>query len=322
MGNDWQLAVDNETAMIISASRRTDIPAFYSQWFFNRLTEGEVMVRNPMNPKQVSRICLDPGRIDAIVFWTRNPRPMLDRLDRLDRCPFYFLFTVTPYGKNLEPGLPPREQIIATFKQLSRRIGRERVVWRYDPILLTGRIDENVHLKQFTEIAQKLAPYTERCIISFLDMYNKCKRNLKGFNIIDLEHDPDRQRRIGEMLGAVAKENGIELNTCAQEIDLKDIGIGQGKCIDDQLLERISGCPMVTRKDRNQRKNCRCIESIDIGAYDSCSHLCLYCYANTAPGAVRLNINRHDPESPLLIGTLSGDEKITQRVAKSFKTIS
>lgn len=307
--------------MIISASRRTDIPAFYSRWFFNRIKAGEVMVRNPMNPKQVSRISLDPGLVDAIVFWTRNPRPMLDHLDLLDRYPYYFLFTITSYGEDLEPGLPPGDDITATFMELSRRIGRERVVWRYDPILLTDRIDENHHLRHFTAMAAKLAPYTKRCIISFLDMYNKCKRNLKGINIMDLEHHQTQQRRIGEMLAPVAKEKGIELTTCAEEIDFSDLGIGHGKCIDDRLIERISGNSLETREDKHQRKTCRCVESIDIGAYNTCNHLCLYCYANTGTEAVRRNIALHDPSSPLMMGRLSGDEKISLRKIKSFKKI-
>lgn len=303
--------------MIISASRRTDIPAFYSQWFLNRLKEGFVMVRNPMNPRAVSKIDLNPELIDCIVFWTRNPRPLAARLDELADYRYYFLFTITPYGEELEKNLPPKDQVIDCFIYLSRRIGKERVIWRYDPVLLHGDINLEYHRRQFEYIADRLGSHTEKCITSFIDMYKKCERNLKGFNIREL--NPEEMARIIEMLSPIARGNGIELVTCAEEMDFSGLGTGHGKCIDDALISRICGYPLTVTKDSHQRKTCNCVESIDIGAYNTCDHGCLYCYANSDAITVKRNRALHDPESPLLIGKLSGEEKIVERKIESFR---
>lgn len=305
--------------MIISASRRTDIPAFYSRWFLNRLKEGFVMVRNPMNPSLVGKIPLNPGLTDCIVFWTKNPANMMDQLDQLKGYHYYFLFTITAYGSDLERHLPPKDEVIDTFSQLSQRIGKERVIWRYDPILLNDTIDEDYHRRRFHHIANRLHSYTERCIISFIDMYKKCERNLKGFNIKELNND--EMVRMAEMLHPLAERYGIRMVTCAEEIDLSAVGIHHGKCIDEELISRITGYELEVKKDLHQRKTCRCVESIDIGAYNTCPHICLYCYANSDPRTVRQNAARHNPESPLLFGELSGEEKVVERKIESFKKV-
>jgi hypothetical protein len=305
--------------MIISASRRTDIPAFYSQWFFNRLDQGLVLVRNPMNPHQVSRISLDPRLIDCIVFWTKNPREMMPHLDRLENYLYYFLFTLTPYGPELERYLPPRAEVIDTFIRLSQRIGKERVIWRYDPIILTDQMDEEYHYRHFQAIAGKLHHHTERCIISFLDLYRKCERNLAGINIVQAE--PEEMARLAGRLREVAKGYQIEMVTCAEELSLSAQGIDHGKCIDEELIYRIGGVRLEVGKDKHQRKLCRCVESIDIGAYNTCPHICHYCYANADPGAVGKNRSRHYPDSPLLLGKISSQDKIVERkIASARKT--
>jgi hypothetical protein len=303
--------------MIISASRRTDVPAFYSQWFLNRLKQGYVMVRNPMNPQLVSKVPLNPNLIDCIVFWTKNPRAMMKKLDQLKGYNYYFLFTITSYGRDLERRLPKKEEIIDTFIELSQRIGKERVIWRYDPILITHTIDKDHHQHHFDCIAKRLTSHTDRCIISFLDMYKKCERNLKGFYIKKL--DSDEMFHLAEMLNRIARKYHIEMATCAEEIDLSPIGIDHGKCIDDDLISRICGCQLDVKKDRHQRKTCYCVESIDIGAYNTCNHICLYCYANSDARIVKQNIALHNPESPLLFGDLSGNERIIERIIESFK---
>ena len=305
--------------MIISASRRTDIPAFYSQWFFNRLDQGFVLVRNPMNPQQVSKISLDPKLIDGIVFWTKNPRGMMPHLDRLKKYPYYFLFTITSYGPELERYLPPKDELIDTFIRLSDRVGKERVIWRYDPILVTDEIDEEYHYRHFAAIAGKLRHYTERCITSFLDLYKKCERNLEDFNIVQLE--PEAMIRLAGTLKEVANRYHIEMVTCAEEISLSTVGIGHGKCIDDELIYRISGARLEVGKDKHQRKTCRCVESIDIGAYNTCPHICLYCYANSDARVVRGNVARHDPGSPLLLGRISSQDRIVERKIASSRKI-
>ena len=303
--------------MIISASRRTDIPAFYSEWFLNRLEQGFVLVRNPMNPQMVSKVNLNPDLIDCIVFWTKNPRPLMKHLHRLRDYHYYFLFTVTPYGRDLERNLPPKEEIIDTFIELSETIGKERVIWRYDPILLNDTVDEAYHRRFFESTAERLQGRTERCIISFIDMYKKCERNLKGFNIEEL--NSGEMIRMVEILHPPAKRYGIEMVTCAEEIDLSALGVDHGKCIDGELISRICGHPLDVKKDGHQRKTCGCVESIDIGAYNTCNHICLYCYANSDPRRVEQNMALHNPDSPLLLGELSGDEKVTERLIESFK---
>lgn len=301
--------------MIISASRRTDIPAFYSQWFFTRLEEGFVMVRNPMNPRMVSNVSLSPELLDCIVFWTKNPLPMMDKLDRLQKIPFYFLFTITPYDQNIEKNLPAKETILNTFAKLSGQIGKERVIWRYDPVLLSREIDEAYHLRHFNVMARQLAPYTERCITSFLDMYKKCRRNLRGLDI----KQPDKRQMI-ELAGGlnhIAGQYGIKMFSCAETIDYSNTGIKPGKCIDEALIQRISGYRLKTKKDGNQRKTCLCTQSIDIGAYNTCNHTCLYCYATS--DAQTPDTGLHQPDSPLLTGQLSGNEIITERKVESLK---
>jgi hypothetical protein len=305
--------------MIISASRRTDIPAFYSQWFFNRLNQGFVMVRNPMNPQLVSKISLNPQLIDCIVFWTKNPGNMMKHLDQLKGYHYYFLFTITSYGPDLEKYLPPKDEVIEIFIELSRKLGKEKVIWRYDPVLITDTIDEEYHYHHFDYIARKLHPYTERCIISFLDMYKKCERNLKGFNIKEL--DTKEMVQLAGRLNRVARRCDIEMVTCAEEVDLSPQDISHGKCIDDQLISRITGVQLEVKKDKHQRKTCRCVESIDIGAYNTCSHMCLYCYANSDARAVQKNTARHHWESPLLLGKLSPGDKIIERKFESFRKV-
>jgi len=288
--------------MIISASRRTDIPAFFSGWFFNRLKEGIVKVRNPMNPKLVREISLEPGLIDCIVFWTKNPQAMLHRLDELDAYPYryYFLFTITPYDRDLECGLPGKDKIIETFRELSRRIGKERVVWRYDPILFSDRIDEEYHGVKFDYIASRLESYTDRCIISFLDMYKKCERNLKSFDI--RIPTAEQMVRTAGAICRIADIYGIDVATCAEDIDFSSVGVRPGKCIDDDLIGKITGLPLNLKKDPYQRKTCCCVESVDIGAYNTCNHICHYCYANSDAKKVSENLKFHDPHSPFLIG--------------------
>lgn len=273
-------------------------------------------MRNPMNPRSVSRVTLSPASIDCIVFWTKNPAAMLDKLDRLHPYPYYFLFTITPYEKDLEKNLPPKEEVIDTFITLSKKIGKEKVIWRYDPILLTAGIDCDYHYRKFAYLARRLASHTERCIISFLDMYNKCKRNLAGFNIV-LPNDSE-MRDIAGNLNTIARKHHILMETCAEAIDLTGVGVGAGTCIDENLIARITGKSRDIPKDKYQRKTCRCVESVDIGAYNTCLHHCLYCYANSNREAVLQNAARHDSRSPLLFGQVGEDDKIVEREVKTY----
>ena len=217
--------------MILSVSRRTDIPNYYSDWFFNRIKEGYLYVKNPMNPHQISSIELSPETVDCIVFWTKNPADMLNRLDELQDYKYYFQYTLTGYGRDIEPNLPnKREELIQVFQKLSGKIGSEKVIWRYDPILINQRYTIEYHLKAFAEIAAKLQGYTQKSVISFVDLYAKTQRNTRGLNIMQLSDS--EIRALAEKLVEIADKNKLVIETCAEQIDLQEIGIKHGSCID------------------------------------------------------------------------------------------
>lgn len=302
--------------MILSVSRRTDIPAFYSDWFFNRLKEGFVLVRNPMNIHQVSRIVLSPEMIDCIVFWSKNPRPMLSRLDELKDYMYYFQFTINAYDKGLEAGVPKKDGVINTFKELSGKIGPKRVIWRYDPILLTEQMDKEYHYRYFEEIAKRLKGYTDTCVISFVDLYKKTQQNLKDSTV----REPSMKEMIemAARLFVIAQKYGMNIQTCAEEIALESVGVRHGRCIDNALIEDLLGVKLVVSKDPNQRKECGCVQSIDIGEYNTCAHGCKYCYANFREAVVARNRAAHNSHSPLLVGELGPEDKVTERKLFSF----
>jgi hypothetical protein len=298
-------------------SRRTDIPAFYTEWFFNRLKEGYVLVRNPMNYRQVSRVILSPSVIDCIVFWTKDPTNMLDKLDLLSEYKYYFQITINPYDKTIERNVPSKKIIIESFKALSGQIGKEKTIWRYDPIILTDKIDMQYHYKCFDMLASRLEGYTDLCIISFVDLYKKSERNMSGMNITPV--DSLKMLEIGTRLSETGHKHGIKIESCSEPVDLSSVGIGHARCIDYQLISRITGQNIHINKDKNQRDVCGCAESIDIGAYNTCKHGCLYCYANYSDKTVKNNILYHDPCSPMLIGNIEPDDKITDRKVESYK---
>lgn len=304
--------------MIISASRRTDIPAYYSDRFFNRLREGYVLVRNPMNPHQVSKVILSPETVDGIVFWTKNPLPMLERLPELEPYPFYFQFTLNAYGKDAEPGLPSKNDVlIPAFRQLSEAVGRQRVVWRYDPVFLSEKYTMEYHIRYFRSLAARLGDYTEKCTVSFIDLYTKTVRNARPLQI--QPETSEQQFALMERFAETAKTYGLQLDTCAEPADFSSLGVGHAHCIDRERLERIGGYRLSAEKDTNQRPACGCAASIDIGAYNTCPNGCLYCYANYSAGAVLRNAAVHDPKSPLLFGELGKDDVVRERAAVSHR---
>lgn len=304
--------------MILSASRRTDIPNYYSEWFINRVKEGFLYVRNPVNVHQISRINLSPSCVDCIVFWTKNPLPMMDKLDDLQSYPYYFQFTLTGYGKEIEPNLPDkRKTMIPAFRELSRKIGKERVIWRYDPIIFTDRYTEEYHRKAFQAIAESLCGYTEQVVISFVDLYAKTKKNMQGTHMVSVSQC--RMEEFASELSRIARTNNMRIAACAEELDLSACGIERSSCIDQQLIERLIGCRIDAQKDKNQRGECRCIESVEVGAYHTCRSGCRYCYANDSAGRVKENCRLYHPESPLLCGVISDKDIITERRMKSLK---
>lgn len=304
--------------MIISASRRTDIPAFYSSWFFNRIKEKVVLVPNPYNSKMVSRTSLDPGVIDCIIFWSKNPAPMLARLGELAPYNYYFQFTLNPYGKEIEKNLPPLGKRIETFQRLSDKIGKEKVIWRYDPVFINDTYTGNFHREKFAEIAGLIHPYTEKCMVGFIDHYQHIRTQTSLFRIGSLLQEDIE--KIAVSFRKTALEYTFDIRTCTEKINLSHLGIPGGACIDNELIERIAGYPLTTRKDKNQREVCRCIESIDIGMYESCLNGCIYCYANRRDEhAIRNNLTNHDGFSPLLIGQVKKEFVIKDRIMKSLR---
>lgn len=303
--------------MIISVSRRTDIPAYYHEWFLNRIKEGFLLVRNPMNTHQVSRISLQPNLVDCIVFWTKNPKRMIKRLDELKEYHYYFQFTLNSYDKVIERNVPQKKYLIKTFIELSDKIGKEKVIWRYDPILLTEQFTKEYHYKWFEYLANRLSPYTKRCVISFLDLYQKTQRNLKDINVLPITEVD--MIDIAKTFSSIAKKYSLNLETCSEIIDLDEFGIKHSKCIDGKLISQITGYPLTVDKDPNQREVCGCAKSIDVGAYNTCKHECLYCYANFNKQIVDSNVLQHDKLSPLLFGSLNGNEKITERKMETYQ---
>jgi len=305
--------------MIISASRRTDIPAFYSEWFVNRLREGFLYVKNPFNANQISEITLSPDLIECIVFWSKNPKPLLNRLSAIDNLGYryYFQFTVTAYDQTVERYVPKSKEIIKVFAELSEKIGRDKVIWRYDPIFLSNKFNESYHLKWFEYLANKLSSYTNKCIISFIDMYKKCKSNMKDIKLT--EFPMEKKIEIAQKMVGIASAYGLIIESCAEDIDLSQVGINHGKCIDDRLISKIIGINYTIPKDKSQRDECGCVESIDIGTYNTCLHACKYCYANYSQKTVQKNVKLHYKLAPLLIGQLTGEEKITKRIIKPLK---
>lgn len=304
--------------MILSVSRRTDIPNYYSEWFFNRIKEGFVYVRNPMNAHQISRINISPDMVDCIVFWTKNPEPMINRLDELASYYYYFQFTLTGYGKDMECNVPhKKEKMIPIFQDLSNRIGKQKVIWRYDPIIFTKTYTPQYHLKAFEQIAMALKGYTEKCVISFVDVYGKNKKNMQ---LIDsYEMDKSELVEFAKNISEIARCNGMEIGSCAESMDLDEYGIEHNCCIDKVLIENIIGCKLKVGKDKNQRQECGCMESVEIGTYNTCKNGCKYCYANDSGESVAKNCSKYDSESPILCGGIDENHKITERKVKSLK---
>lgn len=304
--------------MILSVSRRTDVPNYFSDWFFNRIKEGFVYVRNPMNAHQISKIIISPDVVDCIVFWTKNPKPMINRLGELKDYSFYFQFTLTGYGKDIESNVPhKKDKMIPIFHELSSRIGKKRVIWRYDPIIFTEVYTPEYHLKAYEQIAEALQGYTEKSVISFVDIYEKNKKNMKQLNCFEIEKKKilDFSKKLSE----IAVKNGMTVGSCAERIDLSSCGIEHNCCIDKNLIEKLIGCKLKVGKDKNQREECGCVESVEIGTYNTCQNGCKYCYANYSTDSVIKNCGNYSPDSPILCGTIEPEDKITERKVKSLK---
>lgn len=294
--------------MIITASRRTDIPAFYSEWFANRIKEGYVLARNPRFGTNISKIVLRPDLVDCIIFITKNPAGMLDKLDMLEKFNFLFQYTLNPYGPEIEGGIPPLDARVELFVKLSKRIGMKKTIWRYDPILLSEDITPEFHIRNFEHLARRLKGCTDKCIISFIDIYKSAKNRLDMAGV--RAPDEVEMRVIAAGISAAAGSSDMQVATCAESVSLDEFGISHGKCVDDGLVSELFGIKTRDGKTTPLRKDCMCARSIDIGDYNTCRHDCLYCYANFNRKQIPVNVSKHRRGSPLLTGELDGAERI------------
>ena len=304
--------------MILNTGQRTDIPAFYSEWFMNRVREGFVLVRNPYNQSAVTRYEIRPGLVDMIGFCTKNPIPMLPYVAELNERGFaqYWQVTITAYGRDIEPGVPDKREIVAAFQKLSALVGKERIVWRYDPIFLDSKYTADFHLRVFERLARDLSGWTDFCVISFIDLYPKVRRNFPQAR----ELTQDQKIALGKDLIAIAAANKITIRTCGEGDFLAQYGADCGGCMTPAIYERALGKPLSFPKFTPSRSECACYLSCDIGAYSSCRHFCRYCYANSDWRAVKKNAGRHDPRSPFLIGGPLPGDIVRQAEQKSWKS--
>lgn len=304
--------------MIISASRRTDIPAYYMEWFMERLRDGEAWVRNPVNPRQISRIRLGADTVDGIVFWSKNPVGLAAYLEELQPWPWYLQFTLTGYEGDIEPGLPDKNrELIPLFCRLADKAGADRMVWRYDPIFFSEKYTASYHEKTFRNIAEHLRGSTDQAVISFLDLYRKTKRNMKGTGLKEIT--PEEMKSLAGILAEIAAENGMKTVSCAEPLWAGWPGVEKGACIDRERLEKIGGFRLKAGKDKGQRMECGCMESIDIGAYDTCPAGCRYCYASEGKEGVSLKRLSYRADSPLLCGEAHSGDRIYDRKVSSLR---
>lgn len=285
--------------MIISASRRTDVPAFYTDWFLRRIEEQYCTVANPFNPRQIARVSLAPADVEAIVFWTKDARPLIPHLDRLNRLGYryYFQYTVNGYGELFEPCVPPLDDCIDALCELAAKIGADKVIWRYDPIVISNETDVEYHKERFSCILERLRSATRRVVVSFVDDYRKAAAQFRQLAregvTVRLTPTSAEVAELAGFIGKNAATHGIEAFSCAERFDLQPFGIRRGKCIDDALLEKLFGIRVGSAKDRSQRPECGCIAAKDIGVYGTCRHGCRYCYAGgLKPGQSNRMIDR------------------------------
>ena len=300
--------------MIIQTGSRTDIPAFYADWFAERLKEGFVYVRNPYNMTYVTKYILHPSVVDLISFCSKNPEPMLKYLDLLKPYGMYWYVTITGYGRDIEPGVPDIPDVIETFRKLSDFAGVDSMGWRYDPIFLDEKYTRDYHLEKFEEIATALDGYTQTAVISFIDIYQKVKKNFPEATALE---KADRLY-LGEHMTRIAKDHGMTLRPCSEGTELAQFGADCSGCMTQPIYEKALHTKLDCPKSKNARTSCACFLGNDIGMYNTCLHLCKYCYANYDAKTVMDNNARHDPLSPLLVGNIRPEDELHQAEQKSW----
>lgn len=301
--------------MIINVGGRTDIVNYYTPWFIKRLDEGYVYTRNPYNRKQLTKYDLSRKKVDAIIFCSKNYRPILEHMPEINRkYPLYCHYTITAYGEDVEPKVPSIDESIGILKELSEIVGVKKVAWRYDPILLTGKYTIDTHLETFEYMASELHDSVSTCIFSFVDMYNKVYRNMP--EIIELDEFDKEDLLVG--LSRIAKRYDMPLQSCAVGKEYSKYGIVNSGCITSRILEESNDIVFKNIKHRGSRKGCTCMPWRDIGEYDTCLNACKYCYANRRPNIADKNFKKHNPDSPILVGYVNRDDKINNAKQVSF----
>lgn len=300
--------------MIINTGQRTDIPAFYSEWLSNRLKEGYVCVRNPYNSKQVSRYRLDPEVVNVIGFCTKNPAPMFPYMELLKDYGQYWFVTITGYGRDIEPNVPDKHSLLEDFRKLSEIVGLHSIGWRYDPILISDRYTADYHLRAFEQIASALEGFTETAVISFIDLYPGVRRNFPEA----LEVDKELRHVLGRELVRIASSHGMTVKPCAEGNELAVYGADCSGCMKISDYEKAIGKSLNAPRRKGARKECACYLSCDIGAYNTCMHMCRYCYANSDPSTIMARNRMHDPRSPFLIGWYRDDDVVHEVDQKSW----
>ena len=292
--------------MIIQTGMRTDIPAFYSEWFANRLREGYVLVRNPYNPFAITKYRLDPAVVDMIGFCTKNPAPMFPHMDLVKPYGQYWFVTITPYGKEIEPHVPDKSFVMEQFQALSRMVGVNSIGWRYDPILIDRQWTAERHVEAFHSMCEKLAGYTHTAVISFIDLYEKVKRNYPEAQAVPLS----QQLSLTEKFVKIAARYDIVIKPCGESSALESVGADCSGCTTVKTFETAIGQNLKVPAAPGNRKECACYLAGDIGQYNTCGHFCRYCYANAEKQIVLQSMKQHDPKSPLLIGHVGKDDII------------
>lgn len=300
--------------MILNTGQRTDIPAFYPGWLANRIKEGFVCVRNPYNPVQVSRYVINPEVVDVIGFCTKNPEPFFPYLDLVKDYGQFWYVTINPYGKDIEPNVPNKDQVIETFKYLSGEVGTKAIGWRYDPIFVNDKYTVEYHIESFEKMASLLDGYTKVVVISFIDLYEKVKRNFPEVRAVS---EKDRLL-LGKEIIKIAGEHGMLVKPCGEGDFLEEFGADCRGCMTIADYEWAIGQKFDAPKLKSPRSECACYLTCDIGAYDTCGHLCRYCYANNDTNQVKINIEKHDDDSPFLVGNYRPDDKIHDVEQKSW----
>ncbi|MBR7042403.1 MAG: DUF1848 domain-containing protein [Bacilli bacterium] len=293
--------------MILMVSGRCDIVAFHTEWFMNRYKEGYVDVRNPFNPKLVSRINFN--NVDLIMFCTKNPIPIVKYLNEIEK-PILFHVTLTSYNKDIEPNVLSKKRIVEAIKEISDIIGIDNIYVRYDPILINDKYTVDYHIKAFDKLCKLLNGYTKHIIISFVDIYKNVKNNSDILNLKEMTSDD--YKKIGTSFSKIAKDNNMTVQTCYEDNDLTGYGFIKEDCLSKTLAYKLTGRVFEEQTARKEKK-CHCVKMVDIGVYNTCRHLCKYCYANYDEKQVSKNIKKHNPKSSLLIGELEFGDIIKER---------